>query len=140
MVTQTARFWGVLACIGAVAMVLAACSSSPKEPDPNIYPKEYKAQILLELQRLLDDPTNVRDAYISEPALVTVNKEQRYRVCVRSNSRNLVKEYEGSKDRIAYFYAGFLNQLVEATPEQCGSAAYQPWPELQTLCFGKSCK
>ena len=41
-------------------------------------------------------------------------------VCVRSDSRNASKHYTGSKDRIGYFYDGHLNQLIEATKEQCG--------------------
>ena len=45
--------------------------------------------------------------------------------------------YTGSKDRIAYFYGGHLNQLVEATKEQCGNAAYKPFPELEKLCLAR---
>jgi len=123
---------------------LAACSGSSKksdEPDPNLFPANYKAQLMIELQRDLDDPTNIRDAFITEPFLTQGSREQRYAVCVRSNSRNLNHEYTGIKDRIGFFYGGHLNQLIEATPEQCGKAAYKPWPELQNICFSdKGCK
>ena len=128
---------------GICALGLAACSTSSKnaEPDPNIFPKDYKLELMNELQRTLDDPTNIRDAYVTEPFLTQASREQRYAVCVRSNSRNINREYTGSKDRIGYFYAGHLNQLIEATPEQCGKAAYKPWPELQKICFSeKGCK
>jgi hypothetical protein len=128
----------------AVALALAACSGDGKkndEPDPNVFPKNYKAEILITLQRELDDPTNVRDAFITEPFLVQASRDQRYAVCVRSNSRNLNREYTGIKDRIGYFYGGHLNQLIDATPEQCGKAAYQPWPDLLNVCFSdKGCK
>ena len=43
------------------------------------------------------------------------------------------------KERIAYFYAGHLNQLVVATPEQCAGVAYKPWPELEKYCLAKNC-
>ncbi len=120
---------------------LAACTGTNKEPDPNIFPKNYKAEILITMQRELDDPTNVRDAFITEPFIIQASRDQRYAVCVRSNSRNINREYTGIKDRIAYFYGGHLNQLIEATPEQCGKVAYQPWPELQKVCFSdKECK
>jgi hypothetical protein len=128
------------------ALALAACSAGgdyfgkPKEVEPNIFPKEYKKQITDTMTRLLDDPTNVRDAYISDPVLTTVGKDQRYTLCVRSNSRDQAHNYIGSKDRIAYFYGGLLNQLVDATPEQCAKAAYKPFPELEKLCLGKSCE
>ena len=44
----------------------------------------------------------------------------------------------GSKDRIAYFFGGHLNQLIEASTEQCGNAAYKPFPELEKLCLAAS--
>ncbi|MBS0247124.1 MAG: hypothetical protein JSR61_10925 [Proteobacteria bacterium] len=129
--------------LGLMALGLAACSSSSKnvEPDANIFPKDYKLELMNTLQRELDDPTNIRDAFISEPFLTTASREQRYAVCVRSNSRDLNHTYTGSKDRIGFFYAGHLNQLIDATPEQCGKVAYKPWPELQKICFSdKGCK
>lgn len=130
--------------LGLLLMGLAACSGDGKknaEPDPNLFPKDYKTEIIYTLQKDLDDPTNIRDAFITEPFLTQGGREQRYAVCVRSNSRNMNRDYTGIKDRIAYFYGGHLNQLIEATPEQCGKAAYKPWPELQTICFSeKGCK
>jgi len=131
------------AAAGLVALGLAACSSSSKdaEPDANIFPKDYKTEIMYTLQRELDDPTNIRDAFVTDPFLTQASREQRYAVCVRSNSRNTNHDYTGIKDRIGYFYAGHLNQLVEATPEQCAKAAYKPWPELQRICMSeKGCK
>lgn len=127
---------------GMMALAMAACSSTKdREPDANIYPKDYKAELMITLQRDLDDPTNIRDAFISDPFLTTASREQRYAVCVRSNSRDLNHTYTGSKDRIGFFYAGHLNQLIDATPEQCGKVAYKPWPELQNICFSnKGCK
>ncbi|MBI2714250.1 MAG: hypothetical protein HYX37_07315 [Rhizobiales bacterium] len=131
------------ACLLSVlVMVLAACSSdkSTKEPDPNILPTNYKQEVIDTLSRVLDDPTNVRDAFISEPVLRPAGKEERYTVCVRANARNLSRHYTGAKDRIGYFYGGHLNQLVEATKEQCGNAPYKPFPELENLCLGTKCE
>ena len=127
----------------AFGLTLAACAgfSDPyKEPEPNIYPKDYKEEILNTLASDLADPTNVRDAYITDPTLTPVNKDQRYTVCVRANVRGANHSYLGSKDRIAYFFAGHLNQLIAATPEQCGNAAYKPFSELEKLCYGKKCE
>jgi hypothetical protein len=58
---------------------------------------------------------------------------------VRADTRNLNKHYTGITDRVAVFYSGHLNQLVEATKEQCGNAAYKPFPELEKLCQAKKC-
>jgi ABC-type Fe3+-hydroxamate transport system substrate-binding protein len=126
--------------LAGFALALAACASDDKQSvDPNIVPVNYKQEILDTMSRTLVDPTNVRDAYVSEPALAAFNKEQRYTACVRYNARNESRQYMGSKERLAYFYGGHLNQLVEANKEQCGKAAYKPFPELEKLCLAKAC-
>ena len=125
-------------------LTLAGCSSwwDKKEPpvDPNLFPTDYKKEILDTMKNALTVNTNVRDASISAPVLTQTGKEQRYTVCVRANSRDINGSYTGVKDRIAYFYGGHLNQLVEATPEQCANAAYTPFPALEHLCEAKECK
>lgn len=131
------------ACLlSALAVGLIGCSGSgSKQPEenPNVFPADYKNEILFTMTSTLEDPTNVRDAFISEPVLRQAAKEERYVVCVRSDSRNANRHYTGSKDRIGYFYAGHLNQLIDATKEQCGNAAYKPFPELEKLCQAKKC-
>jgi hypothetical protein len=130
------------ACLLSIlAMGLVACSSSSKQPEdnPNVFPADYKNEILNTMTLSLEDPANIRGAFISEPVLRPAGKDERYTVCVRSDSRNANKNYTGSKDRIGYFYAGHLTQLVDATQEQCGSAAYKPFPELEKLCQAKKC-
>ena len=131
------------ACLLSVLAVgLTGCSGSgSKQPEenPNVFPADYKNEILLTLTNMLDNPTNVRDAFISEPVLRQAGKEQRYVICVRSNSRDGAGQYTGSTDRIGYFYAGHLTQLIDATKEQCGNAAYKPFPELEKLCQAKKC-
>ena len=129
----------------AFALALAGCGANdylgkPKEVEPNIVPTDYKKEIMDTLQHTLTDPTNVRDAFISESVLGAVGRDQRYLVCVRSNSRGFQREYTGRKDRVAYFFGGHLNQLIDATKEQCGNAAYKPFPELEKMCLGKSCE
>jgi len=131
------------ACLlSALAAGLIGCSSGgSKQPEenPNVFPADYKNEILLTMTNTLEDPTNIRGAFISEPVLRSAGKDERYVVCVRSDSRNANKNYTGSKDRIGYFYAGHLNQLVDASKEQCGNAAYKPFPELEKLCLAKKC-
>ncbi|HVZ54108.1 MAG TPA: hypothetical protein VG986_19220, partial [Pseudolabrys sp.] len=107
--------------------------------DPNIFPTDYKKQILLTLTQTLEDPTNIKEAGISEPMLRPAGTEQRYSVCVRLNARDLNRQYTGVKERIAYFYGGSLNQLVDAGQGQCAKVVYQPWPELEKYCLAKNC-
>ena len=125
----------------ALVMALAACSSDgKKEPDLNLVPTNARQEILDTMKKALADPTNVRDAYISDPVLTSTGKEQRYTACVRYNARDGSRRYVGSTDRIGYFYGGHLNQLVEATKEQCGNAVYKPFPELEKLCQATKCE
>jgi hypothetical protein len=123
------------------AAALAACSSDKAVlENPNIFPSDFRKEVLSTLQNFLSDPTKIRDAYLSDPVLTPVDKDQRYSICVRYNARNNLHQYLGSTDRIGYFFGGHLNQLVLATKEQCGNAAYKPFPELEQICPAKSCK
>jgi hypothetical protein len=131
-----------LCLLAAFAGALAACSSSDKGTvdNPNIFPSDFRKEVLSTLRKVLDDPTKVRDAYLSDPALTPVGKDQRYTICLRYNARNSLHQYMGSTVRIGYFYEGHINQLVEATKEQCGNAAYKPFPELESICLAKKCE
>ena len=117
------------------AASLAACTSSKEVPvDPNLFPADYKKEILDVLSTTLIDPTNIRGAFVTDPVLSPVNKEQRYTVCVRYSARDASRQYVGSTDRIAYFYGGHLNQFIEPAGGQCAKAPYKPFPELEKLC------
>ena len=132
----------VKACIAILlAFGLSACGEY-REPkvEANIYPPDYKSKLLDILRDQLDDPTNIRDAFIAEPALKTEAGANRYVVCVRFNSKNKTGQYEGSRDFAAFYYAGDFTQLVRASRELCGNAAYQSFPELQKLCRSLDCK
>jgi len=135
--SKTAR----LAIVAAFALGLAACSSDSKkdEVEPNIFPANYKQEIIDTLTNSLPDPTNVREAYITEPTLAPGSRDQRYTVCVRYNARDASRRYMGSTDRVAFFFGGRLNQLIEADKERCAKAAYKPFPELEKLCLAKTC-
>ena len=69
---------------------LVACSSSmTTEAEANIPPTDYKREILVTLTSALGDPTNLRDAFISDPVLTPLaGGEGRYTVCVRFNARD----------------------------------------------------
>lgn len=124
-----------------LGLALGACSGDSKSTvdDPNIFPKDYQREMLSTLTNQLDDPTNVREAGITEPALRQAGKEQRYVVCVRYNARNVNRHYMGVKERVGYFYGGTLNQFIEADQGQCAGAAYKPWPELEKYCLAQKC-
>ena len=136
------RYAARLCLLSALAACLVACSSDKKqaEENPNVFPADYKNEILVTLTNTLDDPTNIRSASITDPFVRLAGKEERYLVCMRFDARNLNRHYTGITDRVAIFYGGHLNQIVDATKQQCGNAVYKPFPELEKLCQAKKCE
>jgi hypothetical protein len=144
----------VVLAIAAVAILLADCAGSgsrreEREARINLVPENYKTDILAALHAYVADPTNIRDAYISEPAVKPVaGGQNRYVACVRFNAKNSDGRYTGSRDIVAIFAAGRFDQFLDQTllanqPNQsgsativkdtCGQADYKRFPELATL-------
>lgn len=127
----------VLALLAAVA----ACASK-EEPkvDENAYPADYRKAILAFVQSSRSyDPTNIREASIGEPTLKPVVNTTRYLACVRFNPRDFDRRYMGLSEYVVYFYAGEITQFVKATGDVCAGTAYQPFPELEKICFAAKC-
>jgi len=118
---------------GTVVLVaLALCTCTREKPKPfeeNPAPVDYRAQIVDQVRRQLN-PRNVSDAYVTEPALKTSLQTPRFISCLRFTSTDAGGAPRGSREYAAYFYAGKITQLVNATAEQCAGANYQPFPEL----------
>jgi hypothetical protein len=130
------RRWLTLWLMLVLALALAGCSGvrKPEESkvDPNLFPADYKQKITRYLQLNLQDPFGIRDAAIAPPTLRQLDTEPRYVVCVRYNPR-LDGKYLGIDEKAFVFFGGEFNQVITATPQHCGGAAYQPFPELQAL-------
>jgi len=133
----TKNMW--LATVLAVTLGACAGSGEPKIEE-NIYPTNYKSGILDRLRLHVADPVGIRDAYITEPALKPNAGHTRYIVCIRFNAKDDDGRYVGNKEFAAFFFAGRMTQIIDATGELCGDAAYQPFPELQKLCRELACK
>lgn len=122
------------------AFGLAACAGDPSKVEENVFPADYKKVILnIVTYNQSLDPTNIREAGITDPVLRPIDNVQRYVVCVRFNPRNEKREYSGITERIAYFYQGHITQFVQANSEQCSWAQYKPFPELEKICLGDKC-
>lgn len=115
------------------ALAVAGCTSfgggqaDQAKIDPNIAPANYKATIMSFLQT---DPTaliGVREAALSAPELRPFGTESRYVSCLRAHGP------DWSKEKMIIFFAGAINQYVDATSDACAKAAYQPFPEIVTL-------
>jgi hypothetical protein len=122
----------------ALPICMVACSTfgpdgSREGPNANVYPENYRAELLSFLQTYLNNPSNVREAQIAEPVLRQVNSTDRYVVCLKYNAKNNEGRYMGVRETIAIYVRGRFTQLVDAPGDICKEAAYQPFPELATL-------
>ncbi len=98
-----------------------------------IVPANYRADIVDFMKTYLNDPRGIRDAAISQPQSRSMDGRQRYVVCVRYNPRNANGGYAGVSDRLAIFFEGRFDQLMERAGEFCRDATYTPFPELERL-------
>ncbi len=125
----------------AMVVMLANCAGGEREytgPETaggtsvNVAPENYRAEILAYERSYLNDPSGIRSAAISQPALRKVANVERYVACVRFDAKGPAGAYSGVRDHIAIFLAGKLDQLIQ-TREQCKDATYEPFPELERL-------
>ena len=101
----------------------------------NVYPQNYKNDLMAFMRTYLNDPTRVRNASVSQPVLKQAGPGQRYVACVRYNAR-VDGKYAGSKDGAATFVSGKLDRFFDGkldVKELCKDAVYAPFPELETL-------
>jgi hypothetical protein len=136
----------LIATSAAALAVLAGCSSlenlnpfgdsSSKDVavDPNLVPANYKAEIIATIPTLYADPSGIRDAYYSDPAIRPDTGATVYQSCVRFNPRGPGGQYLGDREYVAYYYGGHLSQFFRATDDRCAKAAYRPFPEIERLC------
>ncbi len=121
------------------ALALGACSSEymaardTEEAALTTMPQNYRADILAFMRTYLNDPTQVRSAYISEPVLRTLDGTSRYTVCLRYNAKKSGGQYAGSKDSLVLFRSGRLDHFLDNARELCRDASLQPFPELERL-------
>ena len=129
-----------------VALMLGACGTLDNVPTQaelqaqwdalNVFPQRYKSDILSLMRNYLNDPTNVRDAGITQPQLKKVGPGDRYVVCVRFNARNSDRKYTGAKEGAAVFAGAKLDHFVDLPKEAkpiCKDVSYEPFPELAKL-------
>jgi hypothetical protein len=102
-----------------------------------VLPENYKAEIIAFMRTYLNDPANVRDAFITEPVMKPVGGRNQYAVCLRYNAKNTDGKYMGSKDTLAVFDRGrfdrMIDQFPKGTPHPCTDANYKHFPELEAL-------
>jgi hypothetical protein len=128
----------------ALALALVGCgktldelSTDQRKVDwaaANVYPADYRGELIAYLRTYLNDPTGIRDAAISEPSLKPIGAGERYVACVRFNpKRNGGGGYAGVKDHLVIYAGGKLDRYLETAGDNCKDAAYGAFPELERL-------
>ena len=119
-----------------LTFALGACGhlGADADSDINVYPANYKSDIISAMHAYLNNPTGIRDAAISEPMLKSVANSTRYVVCVQFNAKmNANGGYAGDKVYAAVFLGGHFDRFVEQAREPCAGVSFTPFPELEKL-------
>lgn len=123
-------------------LALAGCAShdggglaytSDQDGVRQIYPANYRTELLAFLRTYLNDPSGVRAAMIAEPVRLTVGGRQRYVVCVRYSARKSDGRYGQVRERAVLYIDGRLDRLIEEGDEICAGATYAAFSELEKL-------
>lgn len=124
----------VVLAIGLAGCNAAWLNSRERAEQANTaLPISYRSDITAFMRTYLNDPTRIRGAALSEPALKDFDSASRYVVCVRYNARNSTGQYAGPRESLVLFRYGRLDRIVDNALETCKDAAYQPFPELEQL-------
>jgi hypothetical protein len=123
------------ACLGSSSSEEMYFARSRYADAAQPYPANYKAELLAFMRTYLNDPTNVREAAISEPIQRNIAGSRRYFLCVRYNARDTSGQYTGVADRAAFYLDGRFDRLIEKAQDFCPAPAqsYAAFPELERL-------
>ena len=158
MTTVRLRLLAAWTAGALLAIPLADCAGNGharSDERANVYPDNYKTELLGFLHTYINDPTQIRDAAIAEPVLRPVSgnpdrgnspldklsrsfergtgPQVRYIVCVRFNAKDRDGRYTGPKQGMAIFTGGRFERFNEQRQGPCDQADYKPFPELEAL-------
>jgi hypothetical protein len=119
----------------SLVFALSACGHNvvTDDDDINVYPTNYKSDILAAMHAYLKNPTGIRDAAISEPTIKSSGTVNRYVACLRFTPKKNASEYSGNREIAAVFMAGRLDRFVDLPKTECTGITYAAFPELQNM-------
>jgi hypothetical protein len=127
----------ILIGIAAASLMLSGCETTTNTPENTVMvtqiPKDYRAQAVAYFKRTLKDPYSVRDAQITEPAVIfvgLVNGGKAPGVCVQMNAKNSFGAYTGMETFAVAFRNGQLLGVGAPVFDTCTNARWLPFPEL----------
>jgi hypothetical protein len=150
--------------VAAAALTDCAGHGRPSSDEHlNVYPANYKSELLGFLHSYINDPTQIRDAAIADPVVRPVNlaaqergggprdrgggsaergadlfnpgggAKERYVVCVRYNAKDRDGRYAGIRQGMAVYAGGRFDRFLDHARGACEQAEFKPFPELETL-------
>jgi hypothetical protein len=132
--------WLALLALVALTGCTTSLDPTPAELEAqwnaqNVYPQNYKQDLLAFLRTYLNDPSHIHDAGVSTPELKKAGPGNRYVACVRYNARKSGGQYAGTKAGAAVYVSGKLDRFIDGKQAQpyCKDAAFTPFPELERL-------
>jgi len=98
-----------------------------------VFSADFGAKTLVKIDR------QIPNAFYAEEIVyrVTVKDESPDEVFPQDERQSITKgengQYQGNKEFAAFYYAGQITQIVEATREMCENALYRPYPEIEKM-------
>lgn len=118
-------------------IVLSGCETSASTPGNAAIaarvPVDYREKVSVYLKRTLKDPYSVRDAQITEPAVIfvgLVNGGTAPGVCVQMNAKNSFGAYTGIQAAAVVFRDGQVIASIPPVFDTCTKSTWQPFPEM----------
>ena len=137
-----ASLLGRVAAAGFTVLAVAGCASEERgvalrderrSEALNVAPANARGDVLAFMRAYLNNPSGIKEATASEPALREIGRVRRYIICLRYNARDADGKYTGAKDRMAVYVDGKLDQLVEQPRDLCAGIEQKPFPDLERL-------
>src|SRR5262249_52375611 len=125
-------------------VVLGTCGHNlvPDGDEINVYPTNYKSDILAAMHTYLNNPTGIRDAVISEPTLKSTGVVEqpdnlpllgrqtinRYVACLRFTPKKNASEYGGTKEDVVVVKLGPPGPHFHFAKKECTRVPYATLP------------
>jgi len=116
---------------------LGGCETTASTPDNTAMaarvPVDYREKASAYLRRTLKDPYSVRDAQITEPAVIfvgLVNGGTAPGVCVQMNAKNSFGAYTGIQVTAVVFRDGQVIAAIPPVFDTCTKSTWLPFPEM----------
>ncbi len=112
----------------------------------NIFPQNYKNDLIAFLRTYINDPSHIRGAAVSQPQLKNVGPGDRYIACVRYDARKDGGQYAGPKDGRGDLSCRASSTATSMCPEKCVSFArtrptgrFPSWKSSRASANDKTC-